>query len=279
MTDFPHIRAVLAGPIPDLVLAEWQALAAEHSDTGTYASYLSFERLYPYHGDELTAAVANTAPHARVLEDGHSGYHLPSVIDWGAALAKGTAKMSARGVPYLSIPFRHYTPGGAAGGISSGRRRSMMPDDVYRDAMTALRGADRQRRVDAAVRLREAGTRLSRPYALMQGAPRRGLTLDALRLKALHQEGQPGYTWRSRTYEGLRYTQQANPETGRASGVFETFRTLAGDSVGWWIPPFPGYHFAARTVEAVLPQVQTLIGEAARADVAEMVSLVTGGQA
>jgi hypothetical protein len=268
--EFTHIQAALGGAVPDLILATWQELAGEHVHTGFYNSFLSFSRMYPYGGDPLSCAVANTAPYAKALEDGRAGFHLPSAIDWGAAQGRGTAKVSKAGRRYLRVPFRHYTPGGAAGGLSSGRGRAMMPASVHRDALTALRG-DRTRREarDAAARLAEAGPRLSRPYSL-PGFP------AALRARALQVEGMPGYTWRSPLYAGMRRREQVNPVTGNTSGVFQTLRTLTEDSVGWYIPPFGGFHFAARTVERVRPMIEEILGEAAREDLVELIQVQVG---
>ena len=280
MPELVHLRAVLAGPIPDLIQSTWMDIAAEHAATGEYASHLSFERLYPYLGDDLKAAVRNHAPHADVLERGHGGFHLPSRIDWGAAIAKGTAHVGKRGVPYLRIAFRHGTPGAATGGIGSGRARTAMPDDVYRDALTALRG-DRTRQAarDAAARLAQAGTHLSRPYATMAAGSsgRTAALLHALAARARTEEGQPGYTWRARTYQGLMRKEQVSPTTGKRSGTYLTVRTLTQDSTGWFIPPAPGFHFAERTAALVRDRVRELVGEAARADVVELVRVAVGG--
>lgn len=264
--ELTHLRATLAGPVPDLILAQWQQLAADHVDTGLYRSFVSFERMFPYQGDDLACAVANTAPHAQVLEEGHPGFHLPSAIDWGAAEGRGTAHRTRRGPRMLRIPFRHGTPGSETGGVGQGRARTMMPTEVYRDALAAIRG-DRERRAA----LSAAGPLLSRPYAAMTG---RGL--PDLAIRARQQEGHPGYTWRSPLYGGLTYRQQANPETGATSGTWTTFRTLTEDSVGWYIPPFPGAHIAARTADLVRDEVRDLIGAAAREDVVELVRVTVG---
>lgn len=296
--DFPYIRVALQGPVLDIVLAAWRELAGEHVGTGTYSSYLAFERVYPFGGDEYSSAVLNTAPHARVLEDGHAAFHLPSAIDWAKALAKGTAKMGKRGVPYLSIPFRHGTPGSAGGGLTSTRARTMMPGSVYRDAMAAtkaehsareamdavtrLRAAEKAK--EARARLRAAGTQLSRPYDVLAGMYesrgvagwRRGLSIHELSLRARVKEGHPGYTWRARTYEGLTHRAQHGAGGETTGGSWYTFRTCAADSVGWLIPAAPGFHFARRTAERVRPMVQDLIGEAARADIAAFINLEGG---
>jgi hypothetical protein len=273
LEEFPHLKAALAGPIPDLIVAEWSEVAQEHSATGFYRSNLAFSRMYPYRGNELAAAVANTAPYAKVLEDGHGGYHLPSHIKWGESARAKTTKDGRR---YLTIPFRHFTPGAAAGGLSTRRMAAMMPQDVYRDALTALRG-ERTKRAQAALgRLAQAGTRLSRPYGHHARTDAR--FPPALLQRAIKQEGKPGYTWRSRTYEGLRRYEQRNPLTGSKSSTYLTFRTLTEDSVGWYIPPHPGYQFAARTVERVREQLRTIVAEAAREDVVNLVTIHLGGR-
>jgi len=270
--EYPHIEAVLQGPIPDLIIAAWSELAAEHVATGFYSSYTSFSRMFPYRGNPLACAVANTAPYARYLEEGHGGFHLPTSIDWGKATGKGTAKANKEGRRYLRIPFRHMTPGTPAGGISSARKRMMMPSGVYRDALTALRGDRRSREARRAVgRLAMAGTRLSRPYGL-------GTFPEALRLRAVQQEGMPGYTWRSRTYEGLMRREQVSPASGAKSSTYMTIRTLTEDSVGWYIPPAAGFHFAEHVVEQVRPMIEDLVAEAARDDVVELLRVRVGEQ-
>ncbi len=269
----------------DLVIAQWQELAAEHRDTGEYAREISFERIVPYGGDDMTVAAMNVARHAQVLEDGHAGFHLPSVIDWGAAEARGTAKRTAAGRRYMAVPFRHYTPGSESGGISSGRARAMMSRQVYQDALIASEAerGSRERR-EALARLSAAGTQLSRPYDVLDrmfpeaGGGKAPRYYDLARA-AETREGRPGYTWRSRTYDGLQRREQVNPETGAKSSTFSTLRTLSEDSLGWFVPPTPGYHFAARTVALVQPLARELLEDAARADVVELVRSVMGGEA
>ncbi len=263
--DFPAIQATVSGPCLDLIEAEWQQLASEVSDTGLYASSASFERQSPWQGDSLAGAVLNTARHAQVVETGHQGFHLPEKIDWSGP----HVRMSKSGRRFLIVPFQHATPGSA--GVSRTRARTMLPTAVYQDALTALRG-DRTRAAAqrAAARIASAGTILSRPYAIM-GVPGRLLA------RARMQEGQPGYTWRARLYEGLTYrVKQTNPETGRTTGGWSTFRALTEDSAGWWIPAFAGHHIAKRVVENVRTRIRTLVGEAARSDMVELVEVAVG---
>jgi hypothetical protein len=277
--EYTHLRAALEGPVPDLVIAAWQEVASEHVATGEYRNYLTFEKLFPNVGPTALAVhVANTAPYARVLEDGHAAFHLPSQIDWGAAVSKGTAKIAKlTGRRRLTVPFRHYTPGPSSGGLSSARVRSMMSPETYKHALAASRGT-----AGARERLHAQGTRLSRPYGAMSLAPglrgREAATLSMLTVRAQRQEGQPGYTWRARTYEGLKRIEQKNPSTGSHSSSWMTFRTLTEDSVGWFIPAFEGYHFAARVADLVRDPIQQLLGVAAQADVVAHISVRVGPQ-
>jgi len=277
---FPFIKAQLSGPIPDLILATWQDIAgAELGHDSEYVRDASYEKMVPYHGNELSCAIANTHELAAIIELGHGGRHAPSTTDWGAAVARGTAKLSARGVPYLRIPFRHGTPGGESGGLSARRTKSMIPDDVYRRDVLGLAKADRQRRAALLDSIREAGRRLSRPYEIMSGNPRRGLNLRDLTLQSLMATGTPGYTWKTTHLAGLTGKTQVNPVTGRKSTAWMTFRTMTADSLGWWIPPQPGRHFAARVVDAVTPAIRELIAEAARDDVVSLINAEIGGRA
>jgi hypothetical protein len=264
--DYSHLRAVLAGPVPDLIISTWQEVAADHVATNQYRSYLTFEKLFPEVGpDSLAVHVANTAPYARVLEDGHAAFHLPSRIDWGQAITRGTAKVSKTGTRYLRVPFRHFTPAQEGGGVSAARARAMMTPDTYKLALAASRGDKSARK-----RLHQEGTQLSRPYRIIPGVP-----AELLR-RAQHQEGQPGYTWHARTYEGLRREEQKTPG-GSAGSTWLTFRTLTEDSVGWFIPAMSGFHFAQRVMDLVRDPIQKLVGEAARADLADIISVQIGG--
>ena len=266
MSELVYIRAALEGPIADIILAEWQHRAAEHVGTGLHSSHASFARVYPYQGNPLAVAIMNTAPYARILEEGHAGFHLPSHIDWHGP----NVRTSKDGRRYLIVPFRHYTPGKASGGTSSMRARSTMSKEVYFDAKQALMGDRTTASARAArERLDAAGPRLSRAYSLPAFPP-------ALRRRAELEEGRPGYTHRAGPYAGLtRRTQVTKSGVVQGAG-FYTFRALTEDSVGWYIPAFPGYHAARDTVAAVQDQVREIAGAAARQDVVELVRVAVG---
>lgn len=282
MSDFTYIRATLAGPIPDLIVATWQELCADHKATGAYSDNLTFARLFPYRGNPLSCAVANTDPKADMLENGREGFHLPSRIDWGAVLARQRAKHPDWNItkPWVTVPFTHGTPVSESGGSSSTRQRTAMPRSVYEDAKRAITGdKDARARVDA------AGKWLSRPYATMSLAKGQGnravAELSALTIRARSTLGQPGYTWKSRMFEGLTHRAQKSPAGKTTGGSWVTFRTITPDSLGWWIPQMEGFHWAARTADAVRGDVRDLIAAAAVQDlgpeIARAIRVAVGG--
>jgi hypothetical protein len=267
--EFKNVGAALAGPIPDLIVATWQEVAAGHRATGQYVADTSFTRMFPYNGNPLSVAVANHSPHAQVLEEGHAGFHLPSRINWPTP----KSKVSKKGTFYLRVPFRHMTPGAESEGISSLRARTAMPHEVHRAALQAFKGG----RTPSFPIARDPKTgrmmyrgQLSRPYRAMGVAPwfnRAGV-----------QTGPPdSYTWRTGKYEGMRRILQKSPGGRTTGSTFMTWRTLSQTSAGWWIPPMPGFHFAQQVVAKIGPQVSEIIAAAVGRDVADIISLKYAG--
>ena len=258
------VEAAMEGPVPAILLEHWRALAGEHRDSGSYE--VSFETVYPYGGNATACAVVSRSPHAAVLEYGHGGYHLPTAIDWGAAEARGTAKGKA-GKRRIAIPFRHGTPSSASGGIGSGQARRMMPQTVYNDALAAMKGDAKARRV----------RRMSETELLMRS--RRSLSPAERMLQAgtrMSRPGGPGheraYTWKARKFAGMQTKQQYNPVTGRTTTQFTTFRMLTEDSAGWFIPPAPPLRLGERAREEAMDSIRSILGEAGRDDIARLVS-------
>lgn len=261
--EFLNVNHALSGPIPDLIIAAWQEVSADHRATGLYTSNLSFTRMFPYQGNPLTCAVANTTPYAEVLETGHAGFHLPSRIDWGASRS---AKVNKKGRHYLRIPFRHMTPGRESEGISSLRMRTAMPREIHRSAVQQFR---RSKVAHFPIRGGEQYGRLSRPYRVMH-------VPESLIQRAVREEGHPGYTWRAGKFEGMRRIVQRGA-SGSTSSQYMTWRTLSEDSVGWWIPAHPGFHFADRVVERIKGPVADIVSAAIANDIANVISMKWGG--
>lgn len=263
------LAALLRTTIPDIILEEWQRQAREHTATGFYASWMAFQWLFPYQGNEWSTALQHMAPYAYVLEYGHDGYHLPEKIDWGAAEARGKAKRTKDGRRYLNIPLRHYSPGSASGGIASGRARAEMSASAY--ALAVKMNRSREAYLKAQEAFARTGRKAVRGNRWMSKAYSLPTAPSALRDRAIAKEGHPGYTWRSPELQGLTQKTQVSP-SGVRSSTYTTFRTLMEDSVGWYIPPMQGYGFAAKTREAIKPAVEEAVGTAARQDVADIIA-------
>ena len=85
---------------------------------------------------EVIWEIVNTAPNARVIEDGHPAFSLAQAIDWGNT--RGRIKRGKNG-PFLHIPLRHHAHQSAAGressGMTHGALKSMMPEHIYKAAL------------------------------------------------------------------------------------------------------------------------------------------------
>lgn len=262
--DFPAIEAALAGPVIDIIRQQWIFLAQPHSATGAYIQALQSADAaqYPYNGDTLSASVVNTSPYAKILEDGHQGFHMPErVRNW--------PHHNKAGRGYMIVNFRHFAPGSKS---STGRALSgAMPAEIYARAKQL-----------GTQQLRGLGDlyKQSKSYNYMIGANRAAgarvpTGLLRARAVAMQQTGHGGYTWKSSKFEGLRRDAQVTPHANQ--GVYSTFRVMSQDSPGWYIPGKQGLHLAAETAERVRPLITRLIADAAQRDAVAAIAEVFSG--
>lgn len=237
-----------------------------HTMTGAYVRGLQVadSLLYPLAGNVLAAAVVNVAPHARVLEEGQPGYHLPSVMRWSQSRA---AKRSKQGVWYLRVPFRHSTPPRKGGGATAATQRAAMPARVARVAA----------RLTPTISARDA-TRLGIPQRTGQrltAGPSRGQQVHVSGLTPYQPASapnvRPGYAHVS-IYEGLTKRGAAGHTT------YMTWRTMTSTSPGWHIPARPGTHIAAAVASQVTPLVTASVAAAAQRDLETLLRQQFGGQ-
>lgn len=246
----PAVQQALLGTVPNLVMAAWRELAADHVDTGDYLRQLSTQDAlrYPYLGDPRSVAVVNTARYAEILEYGHVGFHLPS--HWTKAW-----EISKEGRPYRRIPFQHDTPFSPSGGVSTGRQRRAMPRTVYAQAQ----------RLQPGQRLTGFGDQYkqSKSYRYYRQAfPTFPLHL---RLRML-SDGIPGYTWKASPFEGMFVGTLQRTEAAPRHAKYMTIRTITADSPGWYIPPTPAHLFATRALDRAAPAIAHVLDQAAAAD-------------
>lgn len=213
------------------------------------------------HGDVTSfsgvVTVTNNAPHARIVEDGHSAFHLPSRINWGGAKVK-TGKTGRK---YMHIPFRHYTPASAAEtkakGLSDHTVKHMMPSEVYAQAkqLTAsarlLQGpqhnpqgqyiaADKYKWGERLQGMQRAGFAQDAHSGELYESQRSSRTVPNVRMNDGTTQTRTNPGWQAPKHEGMFRTKR----NGGGSRYF-TIRTITQDSTGWNIPALVGKHVAA----------------------------------
>lgn len=240
----PAVQQALVGDVPNLLMAAWRELAADHADTGDYLRQLTAQDAlrYPYMGDPYSTGVVNTARYAEVLEYGHAGFHLPT--HWNA-----TWEISKEGRPYRHIPFSHDTPVAPGGGASTGRLRRLMPRSVYAQA----RGL-------------QPGQRLTGFGDLHKQSKSYNYYRQVFEKFPAHLRSMPGYTWKSSPFEGMFVGTMQRTEAAPRHAKYVTIRTITMDSTGWYIPPARANLFATRALDRAAAGIQRILDQAAAAD-------------
>lgn len=227
---------------------------------------------------EVVVVMRNTAPHAAIVEDGHSAYHLPSRIDW--TRTDGRIKRTAKGKPYLHIPFRHFAPTTPDQGPTMQAIRHQMPDHIYNEAKQ-LRRRERltvgpvyneKGQFVAADRYKWTGTGAHR---IRRGDVPTGFSVgpNGVALEERRSERQVGRTPGLRSKGGGRAMVNPEWQTSKYEGLMKTgpkghteyltVRTLTPETRGWHIPARQGLGIA-RAVASELghdPELRQIVLE------------------
>lgn len=200
----------------------------------------------------VSIALVNTAPHARIVEDGHAAFHLPSAMSWNTDKVKRTKD----GRPYLHIPFRHAAfqdeAQRAASGMTRGTLKAMMPKGIYASAKgmsyTSRRG------VGPVFAGGAEGQAFKQSDLYTHGPGRRRLEHQApAGLVALPSGDLYEFRRNARSVGRINGREAINPAWGssRHDGMikggspgateYTTIRTITIDSPGWNIPAQVGY--------------------------------------
>lgn len=226
-----------------------------------------------------TIAVTNTSKIASIVEEGHAAFHMPSRVDW--TRTDGSIKRTKKGIPYLSIPFRHTTfvdpserdPGNPelSAGTTLRSLKTMMPKDVNKEAAklawhTPLRqgpirgsegqflAADRYKWTDtkagnAAHRLDRSD---SRPQFLMgSGIGHENTSIEEHRSERTVGKDREGNTLTNPAWQNNKFHNLFRTGGPRHSG-YMTIRTMTPDSPGWNIPARQGLWIARKVLADVL---------------------------
>lgn len=214
---------------------------------------------------QLDYDIVCTAPHARIIEDGHPAFSLAQAINWGSNT--GRIKRGKNG-PYLHIAFRHAAFQDAKerkrSGMTVGALKTMMPAEVYHQAAqlrptipkrqgpqyklthggsaTQFLAADRY----------HAGERYHDPTSGPRFVGGAGGTVDAWRGERTVQgrtkrgERLTNPAWQSARYQGLFRSQ-----TAVGTSQYLTIRTISPNSAGWNIPARQGLGVARQVAQAL----------------------------
>ena len=216
-----RMKARIAAKVGDTTLRvqrAWIETAQQSTRTGEYARSIQAE--WPVADDPFKGRVFSIAPYAAALEYGTAARDMKPAL-----LASAKARVTAKGVRYITIPFRHGTPGASS--------MPAMPQDIYEAVRSLGRYADTHQRL--------SGNRL------VGGLP---ASAHGWRSK-LPTGGMSGhYTWRSGPYAGM--------VKGGMKGhtQYVTFRRVSdnSDPSSWWYPGTPAREMRRRALAMlVLP--------------------------
>lgn len=271
---FPHLKDALV-QAGDHIRNTWIRIAESEMNraTGEYIDQLRSFAAMSYTDDGFGVIVTNYAKHARIIEEGYAAFRLPEKVNWGGGTPK--MKWTKAGTPYLTIPFRHFTPAKATGGKEGRTYRSVkqaMPKEIYEYAKQLKRSLDiRQPQINPVTGRVNTKTLWGGRLTPQTTMPRvqGGLSAGRWMTAGFYGGGAGGSPfisklslWKFSKYAGMVKTRTAGHTR------YMTFRTLTPQSEGWNIPGQYGKHIAEKTRNEVAETIQQIIQTAIMRDVA-----------
>lgn len=193
---------------------------------------------------DFSGYVEATYEHARDIEDGRPARDLKAML----ATSK-KVRTSKKGNRYLSIPFRHNTPGNDA-------LAKAMPTSVFDVAKTL------EASMVTGQTTRMSGQKGMQHLSVPQNVYKWGGRLPAglsAKLKPHHATD---------VHAGMVRFNTSTPG-GASSSQFLTFRTMSETSKGWIVGPQPGQKIAQGVVEDIKPKAQTAFQQAIKRTLAK----------
>jgi hypothetical protein len=211
--------------------------------TGEYVRSIQQGLIYPNRGNPYWGRIQSTSPHAIYIEMGRRVRSGPEVR--AAMLASGKAKTAKDGSRYITIPFRHGTPGTVT--------MKPMPQSIYEEAKSLPRSKPGR-----------IGGSLKSIFKTKEGH-----TIDPTqfgRRTKIQTSDRPfaPYTWKKGPYAGM--TKQG--KSGQTQ--YMTFRRISSKTQGqaWAQPEIKPRPVAQASAAQALPEVQRLIMEGLMREVA-----------
>lgn len=199
---------------------------------------------------QFSAVVEATYQYAEDIESGRPARDLKTMLSYSMKV-----RQSKSGTRYLSIPFRHNTPGNDALGKA-------MPDNVFAMAK------DMTPSVITGIQSRKSGTgafniHTKAHFMVPQNVYKWGDRLPS----GLAQKIKPQH--HSDPYAGMVKFNTTTPG-GAKSSTYLTFRTMSEKSSGWIVPAQPGQKIAEGVRDAMQPKAENAFSKAISMTLAKM---------
>lgn len=236
--DLPHTKNAVKSATVDLVQRTWIEYASGvtvtysggtfrvNSVSGEYVRSIQDGLRFP---DDFTGEVFTTAPQASIIEDGVPAYDMKPGL-----LASPKAKTNMDGKKWITVPFRHGTPGT--------KTMQAMPKDVHRQAQKL--GFSRR---NNAIKALFTGRKYTWNGRLAESA-------EGKRSHVAPHTG-AGYTWKTGQFSGM-------VKMGKAKhSQYLTFRRVSenSDPQSWQHPGTPPRPIREAVIENTRKDVLELI--------------------
>lgn len=243
-----------------------------HARTGAYARSIHDDDRST--GGTIEHEVYSDAPYARALDEGTEERDLKSAL-----LMSMRARTARGGTRYMFVPFRHATESDATGiGYGAGPRAhlpgfrggNVLPPGIisWFKRQEGGPGGRKSAIVDQGRRINDARTAAIPSFRYQWGARYPGGALQGERSKV---SSAGNYTWKAGLYQGMtHFGAQRAPQHGE----YMTFRTVSenSDPSAWMRPAVAPLRVREQLVESLRPTLCAVVTEAARLDVADLVS-------
>lgn len=185
---------------------------------------------------------------AAEIETGRPARDLKRMLDTSTKV-----RVSAKGVRYLIIPFRHNTPGSDALSAS-------MPKDVYKIAkqmqLSSITGTKWQANGAG------GGGIYTERNTYAWGAAYSKLNKKHTLIPARIPAGMMGPNPQGRVDRFAGMVRMKDDSANNRAGGYLTFRVMTSNSNGWIIPAKPGLFLVRGIVDAYTPQFEKLLADA-----------------
>jgi len=246
----------------DAMVGIWSNIARgvfKHA-TGRYIHGIEKGKIYPYNNDKFQAAVINTVPYAKYLENGTRAYDLKNMLNTSSKV-----RVAKDGKRYLIIPFRHGVPGSVEfqpmrEEIHKLAQRLSISQRVTKWAEPSQQGAKSYKEAQMFLAHGHPEGKTVERYGYKWGERLTKQMLIANNLVNMDKKSH----WKSSKYEGMvRFPR----DEGTPGSKYMTFRVMKEDKSGWIKPATPALHIAERAAKTGKFAIQRIIQQGFEEDI------------